>query len=254
MTARQQNAPRWRRRKEARPTEIIASAVRLFADHGYAATRLDDVALRAGVAKGSIYLYFATKEELFRAVVRSAVVPQVQVVRGMAEAFDGSLAQLLPRLLSGAPAVMGRSDIFAVARMVIGESRNFPDLAKIWHDEVVSPIIGALSGVIGRAQAAGEVTEGDARLFAFSVMGPLFMAAMFRDVFSQASDELPDLARLAGQHAGCLLHGISTAPPTLTSREKHHVGRTSLDRRRRPDRPRPRVVAHKTGRPRPDHR
>jgi len=129
MTARQQNAPRWRRRKEARPTEIIASAVRLFADHGYAATRLDDVALRAGVAKGSIYLYFATKEELFRAVVRSAVVPQVQVVRGMAEAFDGSLAQLLPRLLSGAAAVMGRSDIFAVAAW---SSAN-PATSPIWR-------------------------------------------------------------------------------------------------------------------------
>lgn len=91
MTARQQNVPRWRRRKEARSTEIIASAVRLFADHGFAAAKLDDVALRAGVAKGSIYLYSATKEELFCAVVRSAVFPQVQVARGMAEAFDGSL-------------------------------------------------------------------------------------------------------------------------------------------------------------------
>jgi hypothetical protein len=114
--------------------------------------------------------------------------------------------------LSGAAAVMGRSDVFAVARMVIGESRNFPDLAKIWHDEVVSPVIGALAGVIGRVQAAGEVT--DARLFAFSIMGPLFLAALFRDVFSRASYEPPDLARLAGQHTGCLLHGISTAPPT----------------------------------------
>jgi AcrR family transcriptional regulator len=213
MTAAHRSSPRWRRRKEARPAEIIAAALWLFTDHGFAATKLDDVALRAGVAKGSIYLYFATKEELFRAVVRTAVVPQVQVVRGLAEAFDGSLAQLLPRLLTGAAALMGRSDVFGVARMVIGESRNFPDLAKIWHDEVVSPVIGALSGVIARGQAAGAVMEGDARLFAFSVIGPLFMAAMFRDVFSTASDDLPDLPCLAAQHADLLLHGLSTVPP-----------------------------------------
>lgn len=213
MATGTRSEPRWRRRKEARPTEIIAAAVRLFADHGFAATKLDDVAHRAGVAKGSIYLYFATKEDLFRAVVRSAVVPQVDVVRGMAEAFKGSLAELLPQLLQGAASIIGRAEVFAVARMVIGESRNFPDLARIWHDEVVAPILGALSSVIARAQAAGEVTDGDARLIAFSVMGPLFMAAMFRDVFSNASDDLPDLTRLAGQHARCLLRGISTAPP-----------------------------------------
>jgi len=214
MAIEREGAPRWRRRKEARPAEIIAAAGRLFADHGFAATKLDDVARRAGVAKGSIYLYFATKEDLFRAVVRSAVVPQVQVVRGMAEAFDGALADLLPRLLQGAASIIGRSDVFAVARMVIGESRNFPDLAKIWHDEVVAPVLGALSGAIARAQATGDVAEGDARLYAFSVVGPLLMAMLFRDVFAQASDDLPDLARLAEQHARCLLHGLPTAPST----------------------------------------
>lgn len=88
------SAPEWRRRKEARPAEMIAAAGELFADHGLAATKRDDDAIRAGVAKGSIHLYFATKEEFFRAVVRSALVPQVQVVRGMAEAFDGPRAVL----------------------------------------------------------------------------------------------------------------------------------------------------------------
>jgi AcrR family transcriptional regulator len=206
-------APRWHRRKEARPAEIIAAAGRLFADHGFAATKLEDVARLAGVAKGSIYLYFATKEELFRAVIQSAVVPQVQVIRGMAEAFEGRLADLLPRLLNGAVAILGRPDVFAVVRMVIGESRNFPDLAKIWHDEVVSPIFAALSGVIARAQTRGEVGDGDAKLYAFTIVGPLFAATLFRDVFSRASDDMPDLARLAEQHAGCLLHGLTKLKP-----------------------------------------
>ena len=214
MAIERNGAPRWRRRKEARPAEIIAAASQLFADHGFAATKLDDVARLAGVAKGSIYLYFATKEELFRAVVRSAVVPQVQIVRRMAEAFEGTIADLIPRFLSGAASILGRSDVFAVVRMVIGESRNFPDLAKIWHDEVVSTVIGTLSGVIARAQVRGEVEQGDPRLYAFSVVGPLFMASIFRDVFKQASDDLPDLARLAEQHSRCLFKGFTIAPPT----------------------------------------
>jgi AcrR family transcriptional regulator len=212
MAVEQDSPPRWRRRKEARPAEIIAAAGRLFAEHGFAATKLDDIARLAGVAKGSVYLYFATKEELFRAVVRAAVVPQVQIIRGTAEAFEGTIAELIPRLLNGAAAILGRPDIFVVVRMVIGESRNFPDLAKIWHDEVVSPVFAAVSGVIARGQARGEVGKGDPRLYAFSVVGPLFMAAMFRDVFKQASDDLPDLSRLAGQHVHCLFHGFSTAP------------------------------------------
>ena len=101
-------APRWRRRKEARPAEITAAALDVFADHGFAAAKLDDIARRAGVAKGSIYLYFSTKEALFRAVVRSAIVPDMEMVRGAAEAFDGPLAELAPRLLARAAAVLSR--------------------------------------------------------------------------------------------------------------------------------------------------
>jgi hypothetical protein len=76
--------------------------------------------------------------------------------------------ELVPRLLSGAAAVLSRPTINRVARMVIGESRNFPDLARIWHDEVVSPVIDTVSRVIARAQARGEVRAGDPRLHAFS--------------------------------------------------------------------------------------
>jgi AcrR family transcriptional regulator len=214
MTIERGGSPRWRRRKEARAAEIIVAAGRLFADHGFAATKLDDIARKAGVSKGSIYLYFATKEDLFRAVVRLAVVPQVQVVRRMAEAFEGRITDLIPPLLNEAASIVGRSDVVAVVRMVIGESRNFPDLAKIWHDEIVSPLLGTLSEVIALAQVKGEVEQGDPRLYAFCIVGPLFMATMFRDVFGRAADDLPELGRLAEQHAHCLFHGLTAAPST----------------------------------------
>jgi hypothetical protein len=94
--------PQWRRRKEARPAEITAAALEVFADHGFAAAKLDDVARRAGVAKGSIYLYFSSKEELFRGGGAVGVRPNMETVRGVAETFDEPLAELAPRLAGAA--------------------------------------------------------------------------------------------------------------------------------------------------------
>ncbi len=203
----------WRRRKQARPAEITAAALEAFADHGFAAARLDDVARRAGIAKGSIYRYFSTKEELFRAVVRSAVVLNVEAVRGAADSDDGSFSEFVPRLLTAAAAVLSRPLIARFVRLVIGESRNVPDVARIWHDEVVAPVIGAVTRVIARAQAAGEVRDGDPRLFAFTLVGPLFTALLFREAFGEASNNLPVLARLADQHGQIALCGLLAAPP-----------------------------------------
>lgn len=187
--------------------------MKVFADHGFAAARLDDIARRAGVVKGSVYLYFSTKEELFHAVVRSAIVPDMEMIRGAAEAFDGPLAELAPRLLAGAAAVLSRPSIAGVVRMVIGESRNFPDLACIWHEEVVSPVIDTVARAIARAQERGEVRGGDPRLYAFSLVGPLIAAALFRDAFAEVSSRPPDLARLAEQHGRAILHGLLATPP-----------------------------------------
>lgn len=207
--------PPWRRRKQARPAEITAAALEVFADHGFAAARLDDIARRAGVAKGSIYRYFSTKEELFRAAVRLAVVPNLETVRVAAEAFDGSFAELAPRLLLRAAAVLSRPLIARFVRLVIGESRNFPDVARIWHDEVVAPVIGAVTGLIARAQTRGEAPDGDPRLYAFSLVGPLFTAMLFTEVFGEASSDSPDLPRLAEQHSQTLLRGLLAAPRAL---------------------------------------
>jgi AcrR family transcriptional regulator len=209
-----ESGPRWRRRKATRPAEITAAALEVFADHGFAAAKLEDIARRAGVVKGSIYLYFATKEDLFRAVVRAAIVPDMESVRDAAEAFDGPLAELAPRLLAGAAVVLSRPAVLGFVRMVIGESRNFPDIARIWHDEVVAPVIDTVTEVIARAQARAEVREGDPRLHAFSLVGPLIIAALFADVFGEATVDPPDLARLAEQHGGTIVRGLLATPPS----------------------------------------
>src|SRR6201994_94162 len=148
--------PKWRRRKQARPAEIIEAALSVFAENGYAAAKLEEIARRAGIAKSSLYLYFATKEDLSRAVVRSGIVPEFVDIQASAESFaGGTAARWVPVLLARAASIMTDTRLPAVVKMVIGESRNFPDLARIWHDEVASPIVATLTLIVQRAQARG---------------------------------------------------------------------------------------------------
>jgi AcrR family transcriptional regulator len=202
------DAPKFRRRKTARPAEIVEAALDVFAEKGFAAARLDDIALRAGVSKGALYLYFETKEDLFRAVVRGAVTPNIEAIKTVVEAFDGPFAELAPLILTRAAQILATRRLGAVVKMVVGESRNFPDLARIWHDDVVAVMLDLMSGFIARAQARGEVAPGDPRLHAFSLAGPMLMAMLYREVFGDAVTDAPDLAALATQHAETVLHGM----------------------------------------------
>jgi len=200
--------PKWRRRKKARPGEIVDAALEVFAEKGFAAAKLDDIAHRAGISKPTLYLYFDTKEEIFRAVARAAVASLLEALVSRAEGLDAPFAELAPQLLSRAAKMMEGGRVPAIARMVIGESRNFPDLARIWHDDVVASVIGIVTGIIARAQWRGEVTPGDPRLHAFSLMGPMVMAMLFGEVFGGVAANPPDLPALADQHARTALRGL----------------------------------------------
>ena len=202
------NEPKWHRRKEARPGEIVIAALEVFAEKGFAAAKLDDIARRAGISKPTLYLYFDTKEEIFRAVARAAVASLVDAFKTTAEGPDAPFAEIAPKLLSRAAEMMTSGRVPAIARMVIGESRNLPDLARIWHDDVVASVIGIVTGIIARAQGRGEVTPGDPRLYAFSLMGPMVMAMLFREVFGEVGADPPDLQALADQHARSALRGL----------------------------------------------
>jgi len=215
--------PKWSRRKQARPSEIIGAALAVFVEKGFADAKLDDIAHRAGISKGTLYLYFETKEELFRAVARSAVASHLEAIENTAEAFNGPFAELAPMLLSRAAVMMSGAQLPAMARMVIGESRRFPDLARVWHNDVVAHVIRMVSGIVARGQARGEVMPGDPRLHAFSLVGPLVMAMLFREVFGDVGADSPDLQVLAGQHARTGLHGLltrSTGDPANGRRTK----------------------------------
>ena len=205
---KQPRQPRWQRRSEDRPREICAAALEVFAEKGFASAKLDEIAKRAGVSKGTLYLYFEDKEDLFRAVVRDTVAPNIDAVRDAVAATDLPFALLVPMFLARFAEVASRVPVGAVAKMVIGESRNFPELAKVWHDQVASRALTMLSGLIEKAQAKGEVRPGDPRLHAFTLMGPMLMGVLWRETLQPVGGAPIDLSELARQHAETVLSGL----------------------------------------------
>lgn len=200
--------PKFQRRAEDRPREICAAALEVFAEKGFAAAKLDEIAKRAGVSKGTLYLYFKDKEELFRAVVRDTVSPNIDHVRDAIMATDLPFAQIAPMFLARLSHVASTMPLGSVVKMVIGESGNFPELAKVWHDQVVSKALGIMIGLIEKAQQKGEVRRGDPRFHAFTLMGPMLMGLMYREVLQPAGGAPVDLEALARQHAETVLAGM----------------------------------------------
>lgn len=204
------NSPRWQRRAEDRPREICAAALQVFAEKGFAAAKLDEIAKRAGVSKGTLYLYFKDKEQLFRAVIRDTVVPNVENMRADLIQTGIPFDQLIRFFFAQFAMIASHVPIGAVAKMVVSESRNFPELAKVWHDEVVSKALGTVTALIEMAQAKGEVREGDARLHAFTLLGPMLMGLLYRETLEPVGGEPLDFAALTRQHAETVLAGLLT--------------------------------------------
>jgi len=201
--------PKFRRRKADRPGEIVDAALHVFAEKGFAAARLDDIARRAGVSKGALYLYFETKQDLFRAVVDQAIAPNLQVVWKLIAAHPGPFPDLLRLVAERVGLLVTTLPVGGLAKMVIAEAGNFPELARVWHDDLVAHALGALTQAIAAAQARGEVREGDPRAYALEVIGPILLGVIWREVFVPAGAQPFDIPALARQHAETMIRGLT---------------------------------------------
>ena len=152
--------PRWQRRKEARPEEIVAAALEQFVERGFAATRLEDVARRAGVTKGTLYLYFKNKEALFKAVVRETIVPVIAQGESIAASFTGSARELLERLVREYWRLVYDTALAGIPKLMMAEAGNFPQLARFYYEEVVTRGHRLLGGVIERGHQERRVPPG----------------------------------------------------------------------------------------------
>ena len=202
--------PRWRRRKDARPEEILTAALEVFADRGFAATKLEEVARRAGVTKGTIYLYFNSKEALFKALVRQTIVPVIAKGEAVAEAFTGSARDLFERLVREYWRVVGETSLASIPRLMIAEAGNFPELARFYYQEVVTRGHRLMEGVLARGIKAGEFKKVDLAVATKLAMAPLLHAVVARKAFAACMPEGFDVPSYLDTHIDLFLHGIAT--------------------------------------------
>lgn len=174
-----QRQPR-RRRKEARPSELVAAALELFVDRGFAATRLDDVAARAGVSKGTLYLYFDSKEALFKAVVEEAMVPTLAAAEQWLAQHRGPAAEMLRELVFGWWEQIGDTRLAGIPKLIIAESSNFPELAQFYHERVIARGRALLALVLRRGIDAGEFRSLDVATTIDLIIAPMLMLLVWR--------------------------------------------------------------------------
>lgn len=172
--------PRWHRRKAARPQEILDAALGVFAEKGFAAARLDQVAARAGVSKGTLYLYFDSKEALFQAVVRSAIVTRLAGAEEMLQSHRGSAAELLAELYRRFATVLADDQVAAIPKLVIAEAGNFPDLARFYLREVVSRALKLIGAVLELGIARGEFRPMNRAHATRLIIAPVLFLALWR--------------------------------------------------------------------------
>jgi AcrR family transcriptional regulator len=203
--------PRWERRKDARPEQITAAALDLFVERGYAATRLEDVAERAGVAKGTVYLYFANKSELFKAVVREGIVSPLSEARSLIEHYQGGIFDLLSRLMQQWWTRIGATPLSGIPKLMIAEARNFPEIAEFYLDEVIEPANAAIRRLIERGIERGEFRQVDAVQMATLVAAPLMMLALWRNSLGCCRPDAMDPAKLLDTHLDTLRAALVVA-------------------------------------------
>ncbi|HUL08898.1 MAG TPA: TetR/AcrR family transcriptional regulator, partial [Candidatus Acidoferrum sp.] len=203
-----QKSPRWRRRKEERPAEIIAAALETFAERGFAATRLDDIAERAGVTRGTLYLYFPSKEDLFKAVVRQAIVPVIARGEAMLGQSQESSSALLAKILLMIPGVVADSPVSAMPKLMISEARNFPDLAQFYLQEVIRRGRKLVTAIIERGVERGEFRPVDMDHVFYCVVGPVLLTMLWKHSFEPYDGKRLDAQAVCRAHVDLLLHGL----------------------------------------------
>ncbi|MBV8166473.1 MAG: TetR/AcrR family transcriptional regulator [Alphaproteobacteria bacterium] len=197
-----------RRAPAERPREILAAALALFVEKGFAATRLDDVAARAGLSKAAIYLYFADKTALFQGVVRQEVISNFGTVEAMLGAHKGPVGDVLPRILDFLAGRIEETPVASIAKIVVSESLAFPEIGRFYLNEVIGRGIPIMEGLIARGIAQGEFRKVDPGLTVRSIMGAMLLAGVWRTVFEPIGAVPLDVRALARHHADLMLHAL----------------------------------------------
>ena len=198
------------RRKEARPGELLEAALALFVEKGFAATRVEEVAARAGVSKGTLFLYFPSKEELFKAVVRENASRHLHDAFREVAGYAGTSAELLHEFIRRWWTQYGGTPAAGLTKLIMSEAANFPDLAQYYQDEVVQPSHELVRRIVQRGIARKEFRAIDLTLASHLIVAPLVQMVTWR--FSLApccpATQMPDPLKLLDMHADMAVRGL----------------------------------------------
>ncbi len=211
------------RRKDARPGELLAAALDLFVEKGFAATRVDEVAQRAGVSKGTLFLYFPSKEELFKAVVRETISGRFVEWNQEVDRFEGSTREMLRYCLFNWWERLGATKASGIPKLMMSEAQNFPELASFYQREVMQPGCALIQRILKRGVARGEFMPMDFTYGAYLVLAPMLFLALWQHSLGTccgAHSQLDPQKYLAAQ-LDMLLHGFCVPSTQLKVPTEH---------------------------------
>jgi len=198
------------RRKEARPGELLDAALDLFVEKGFAATRVEEVAERAGVSKGTLFLYFPSKEELFKAVVRENISGRFREWNEEFEDFPGSTADMVRYAMTAWWQRVGATRASGIPKLIMSEARNFPDIAAFYQQEVIKPGQDLIRRILQRGIDRGEFAVPDLDYAIFSITAPLMFLIMMKHSLGACvpANHPLDPERYIASQAQTVLHGF----------------------------------------------
>lgn len=202
------SSPRRQRRKEARPSELTTAALELFVERGFAATRLEDVAQRAGVSKGTLYLYFPSKEALFQAVIQEGILPVVAESESMAAEHTGDTFELMRKLLDNWWAKIGATRLSGIPKLMVAEARNFPEVAQFYYEQVISRGRKLLGAALQRGMTRGEFRQLDINTAIDVIMAPMLMLLIWRHSLGHCQAGMQDPVAYLNLHLDLLREGL----------------------------------------------
>ena len=203
--------PKWRRRADARPDEVLDAALDLFIDHGFAATRVEDIAKRAGLSKGAIYRYFSGKEAIMEALVRRSLVPIAVDAQAIGDQA-GDARALITQLITQIGRRMSDRRLASIPRLILAEAGNFPGLAQMYRREVVDRGLAAMEALLKRGIASGQFRPVDAHLTVRNIMGPILAHLLLSQIFAIDADLEADPDRFIDNHLNVLFNGLAAKP------------------------------------------
>ncbi|MBU6224861.1 MAG: TetR/AcrR family transcriptional regulator [Burkholderiales bacterium] len=198
------------RRKQARPGELLQAALSLFVEKGFAATRVEEVAALAGVSKGTLFLYFETKEDLLKAVIRENIANLFPAWNEEFNTFKGSSSEMLRYAMRSWWERIGNTPASGIPKLVMGEAQNFPDIANFYHAEVIEPGVALIRRILQRGIDSGEFRSIDLDQAVHTVYAPMIFLMMWKNSMGLCSAGLQiDPVRFIEMQVDVLLHGMT---------------------------------------------